>query len=199
MVKGTSLIRDPDIMRLRDMQMLNMKVQGASQKEIAAYFNISIDTVERAFSRIKQQGLARLAEDRLMETVVPAAIDRFLTAITTENDTQAALEVLKGLGVLKKQATARGELPGPGGAQEEDDSLLIYMRKTRATNTHREEDPADVVFDALSPTDTERIQDGAFQEAEPSDSPSAPPSGVTGAGENGLSARDESVGIPPVA
>lgn len=128
MAAPESLIRDPDIMRLRDVQMLNMKVLGASQKEIAAHFNVSLDTVERAFSRIKQEGLARIAEDDVMTRLVPAAIERFLTAISTEGDTQAALEVLKGMNVLKKQPQ-KVEAPAP--TSGEDDSLLIYLRKSK--------------------------------------------------------------------
>ena len=120
-------IRDPDLMRLRDVQMLQMKILGNSQKDIATHFNVDIHTVERAFSRIKQEGLARLAEDKVMDVLVPAAIDRFLTAITVEGDTQAALEVLKGLNILKKQPQKVEATAPPG----EEDSLLIYMRKSK--------------------------------------------------------------------
>lgn len=124
----TSLIKDPDLLRLRDMQMMQMKITGSSHQDIATFFNVSLNTVERAFSRIKQEGLARIAEDRVMDELVPAAINRFLAAITVEGDTQAALEVLKGANILKKQPQKVEASPS---SENEEDSLLIYMRKAK--------------------------------------------------------------------
>ena len=97
----TTLLRDPDMMRARAALMLARRLHGSSYAEIAAEFNVSNDTVERALTLAKRAGLITKFEDDILADLVPLALTQMKAAISG-GDTAAALEVLKATQLLLK-------------------------------------------------------------------------------------------------
>jgi hypothetical protein len=114
---------------LRALKMVEMKVmQSASTEEIAAAFNVNASTVRRQLDYANRAGLVADYEDQILQGLVPLAITAFKDALA-KGDSQVALEVLKGTGLLKKQTDKPATPQG-------DESLEIYIRKIRGSGSH---------------------------------------------------------------
>lgn len=107
--------------------MIAFRIRGKSYKDIAAEFNVSEDTVERTLNYAKRAGLVAQFEDQILEELVPAAIENFKTAMQN-GDTQVALEVFKGTGLLlRPQERAKPTIADGDG----DEDLEVYIRRIR--------------------------------------------------------------------
>lgn len=121
---------DPEMRRARAMAMVARRIHGASYRDIAAEFNVSIDTVERSLTYAKRAGLIVRYEDKILSELVPGAIDQVKKAITN-GDTATAMEVLKGSGMLLKPSEkAKQEAPA-----SEGETLEIYIKRFRGGDT----------------------------------------------------------------
>lgn len=119
--------------------MIALRIRGQSYKNIATEFNVSEDTVERTLNYAKRAGLVAQFEDQILEELVPAAIENFKTAMQN-GDTQVALEVFKGTGLLlRPQERAKPAIADSDG----DEDLEVYIRRIRGgTPGHSLTEPA---------------------------------------------------------
>lgn len=117
-------ITDPDIRRLRALQMLQLKLTGHSMTAIAERFNVRSWCVKDELLWAKQQGLVQAAEDRILTELVPEALNAVKAALVSGN-VDAALEVLKGIGLLGKNKQ-------PFAPQASEESLEVHV--TRITS-----------------------------------------------------------------
>jgi len=124
--RGTTVLRDPALRRVRVLAVLNKKLsQNMSNQDIAKSLNISPDTVDRDIDYAKRQGMLIKFEDQLLENLVPLAMTAVKQALSDGN-VPAALEVLKGSGVLRKQSAAPLVTPAP-----QEDTLEFYVKSVR--------------------------------------------------------------------
>lgn len=94
----THSLRDPELRRLRALRMIEARIKGKSQKDIALEFGVSQDTVERTLSWAKKAELVVEAEDKILRELLPAA-HKAITAVLTGDDDEVkaktALEIFK--------------------------------------------------------------------------------------------------------
>jgi hypothetical protein len=118
-----SKMHDTDIRRVRALAMLQRRMVNIARRDIATEFNVKEDTVDTEISWAKKQGLVANYENQILNELVPAAIKTVKAAVAA-GDVKAALEILKGSGVLHTKPAPPGG-PPDGGAE----SLEIYVRK----------------------------------------------------------------------
>lgn len=121
---GRAIIQNSQLRQLRDLKILERKItSGLSNKELAKEFGIYHKTVKNALSRIARSELAQKFEDQLLTELGPLAMNALKGALQAGNE-QVALEVLKGIGVLKK--------PGTPINQGDGDELELHIRAKRS-------------------------------------------------------------------
>lgn len=114
------------LLKLRDMAMLQMKLtSGMTHLQLAEHFKVSENTVRRALSREAHKELVEQFEDQLIKELVPTAMKAIKDACDN-GDAKAALEILKGAGILKKQRDMNRIAEGGDG-----DSLELYLKVKR--------------------------------------------------------------------
>lgn len=79
----------------------------------------------REINWAKRQNLIADAEDQLLEKLVPKALKAFETALDN-NDTQAALELFKGLNIFRKQSVKPIDRPAP---EVQEESLEFHIKR----------------------------------------------------------------------
>lgn len=117
-------LRDPDIRRLRALAMLQRRLAGLSRSDIAAEFGCVVTTVDKEMDWARKQGLLVSYENKILEDLVPDAI-KTVRAAVSNGDVKAALEVLKGTGLLTAKPQA------PAAPQPEAETLEGYIRISR--------------------------------------------------------------------
>lgn len=116
--------------------MMALRIRGSSYRDIATEFNVSEDTVERTLSFAKKAGLIASFEDRILQELMPAAIETYKKAMENGN-VAIATEVFKGTGfLLKPQEKAKTPV-----AEAEDSTLEIYITKLRGGLPEPEPEP----------------------------------------------------------
>jgi hypothetical protein len=113
---GKTPLRDKDLRRLRALSMLQRRLAGMSRSEIAAEFNVKPTTVDNEMDWARKQGLLVNYENQILDQLVPGAIKAVAAAIG-KGDVKAALEVLKGTGLLTQKPTPIQPPSAPEGAE----------------------------------------------------------------------------------
>lgn len=113
-----------DVRRYRALLMLQEKVMGKRNADVAAKFNVSLLTVERELKWGREKGVLQNHIDKVMTELVPKAMSAIQVALEN-NDANVALEILKGMNILKKPSSAAPPPP------EDTESLEYYMKVTR--------------------------------------------------------------------
>jgi hypothetical protein len=119
-------LRDDAMRKARALLIIDKRIrEGLSLARIGEELNISGATVAREIDWAKRKNLVADAEEDILERLVPKAIKAFEAALDN-NDTQAALELLKGLNILRKQTAKPIDRPEP---EHQEESLEFYVRK----------------------------------------------------------------------
>jgi hypothetical protein len=135
--KGLATLRGP-LRRARALAMLRAKLtMNLSDDKVAAHFGVSPSTVARTTKIAIREGLLQQYEDELLNDLVPTAMKAAKDALEN-GDTQVALEILKGSGVLKKQIDRNKSV-----GENDGDSLEAYIRIKRDRNGTRPSLPTD--------------------------------------------------------
>lgn len=123
-------MRDVRLRKIRALMIVKRKLtSGLSEAMIAKEFNVSPQTVARETAFALRENLVDDLEDQLLKQLAPLALANLIKALQrTDSDESAkvALEVFKGLGVLKKPRIDRSSA-SEGGAGDE----LEYIRLKR--------------------------------------------------------------------
>jgi hypothetical protein len=113
--------------------MIDARVRGKSNREIAQEFGVSENTVARTLTWAKKAELVVKAEDKILAELVPAAHDAILKALKGENAevaAKAALEIFKGtLPSFSKRPS------GAGATASDSPDLASYITKLRGNLT----------------------------------------------------------------
>lgn len=129
MIFNKAKINSQTIKRLRATQMLSLRLEGNTIKDIAGKFNCSVDTVIRQLRWAEQNGLVDEATDKIIKDLVPLAHRALEQSLTSEMDMvklKAAIEVFKGVGILRRPRPSEDE---KNQLNDGGDSLEIYMRR----------------------------------------------------------------------
>lgn len=117
-------IIQPAFRRLRAMKMVEGKVlQNKTTKELAADFNVSVDTVERTLSWAAKADIFGNYEDKIVSELVPLAHNAIRQALE-EGNAKVGLEIFKGLNLLRTGAATPGQ-------RAQDDDLAAYIAAKR--------------------------------------------------------------------
>jgi hypothetical protein len=187
-------LRDKDMRRLRALSMLQKRLAGMSRSQIAAEFSVTPTTVDNEMDWARKQGLLVSYENQILEQLVPTAI-RTVAAAVAKGDVKAALEVLKGTGLLTQKPTPI-QPPSPTG---EADTLEGYFKISKpvggnlgpvSTAALSAERPA------LQAADSERLDETSAPSSLPSrsDGEDATPNPPSFA--EGVFADGEQAGVP---
>lgn len=126
-MRAKAYLKDPDLRRARAIQMLALRVKGFSVREIAAQYKVHPITVERTLTYAKQARLMADYEDQILRELVPEAITAFKTALQG-GDTQVALEVFKGMGLMLKPNERAKVAPDTASAADDLDAYIHTLR-----------------------------------------------------------------------
>lgn len=94
--------------------------------DIAKEFNLEPPTVNREIEWAKQQGLIQNYADQILTSLVPEAIKTVQKSLT-EGNVKAAIEVLKGTGLLSTSKPL-AQQPSPSTEGGEPETLEAYIR-----------------------------------------------------------------------
>lgn len=127
--KSRTAIHDPELRRLRAIQMMQARVAGNSVKKVAEMFQVSEDTVQRTLTYAKRAGILVERSDTILQRMVPLAEtaiiealkDRDVDPVTRAN---IALKIYEGVGLL-------GNKGKPSGALDGDNELSKAMQELR--------------------------------------------------------------------
>jgi len=141
-------LQNPQQQKARALKMLEKRViEGKTVPQIAQEFNVSTQTAQRALSFAAKGDLIVGFEDTLLKDLVPLAQTAAKMALM-EGNAKVALEVLKGVGLLRSTHTRTQTQVA------EEDALSRYIAQKRAHSQLLEEtldaDPTDPA--ALPPT-----------------------------------------------
>jgi hypothetical protein len=154
-------IHDPELKRLRAMQMMDARAKGYSLKEVAEMFRVSDDTVVRTLTYAKRAGILVEAADNLLRTIQPLAETAIVDALKDRDvdpvaKANIALRLYEGVGLL-------GNKGKPSGTHSDDSELERAMKDLREKAKLIEETTEG---ELLVPGSTARLLiDGAGSEA----------------------------------
>ena len=94
--KKTALY-DPKIRKLRRQQLVMAKVMGLPTDKISEMFNISRHTVNHEINMARKDGTLEALNERIINELVPDAIELYLKKMREEDDAFVAKDVLKHL------------------------------------------------------------------------------------------------------
>lgn len=124
MPREVTNIKDEALRRARALMIIKGRIHSQSNKSLAKEFNVSEATIATEIDWAKRKGLVASFEDQVLESLVPEAINVFKNALAN-NDTQAALEVLKGTGILRKPSDKSSYVQ----PVQEEESLEIHIKR----------------------------------------------------------------------
>jgi hypothetical protein len=101
-----TLVKEEDIKRLRASQMVALRVQGMTLEDIGLQFNCDRNAVARHLAWAGKQGIISGAEERILDELVPLAINTYKTALEN-GDTFAAKHIIDKLGEMAERAEKR--------------------------------------------------------------------------------------------
>ena len=100
-------------------------LEGRSLQEIAERHGVDKRTVSRALTWADRANIFIEIEDQILHELAPLAVDALKHALQTENDPNVALEILKGLNIIKKTHAVTGK------EVKEQNDLAGYIDKIR--------------------------------------------------------------------
>jgi hypothetical protein len=122
-------LAEPKFKRLRAMKMVEGKVlRNLNNAELAKEFHCSVDTVERTLTWAKRADIFATFEDKIVQELIPLAHDAIKSALA-EGNAKIAVEVFKGLNLLRTGPAAAGSLAA---AKEEDLAAYIAAKRDKA-------------------------------------------------------------------
>lgn len=177
-------LQNPQQQKARALKMLEKRViEGKTVPQIAQEFNVSTQTAQRALSFAAKGDLIVGFEDTLLKDLVPLAQTAAKMALM-EGNAKVALEVLKGVGLL------RGTHTRTQTQVAEEDALSRYIAQKRAHSQLLEE-----TIDA-DPTDPAALTSAdAGPDAGPTDA--APESGRAAEAPTALAGPDPHPAVAP--
>lgn len=109
--KGQKLVRNEGVKKIQALAMMRELALGKTPKDVAKQFNTSVNVVKARLSYAQRAGLFVQHEDVILTQMVPAAQSVLLNALHNPYLDPAlrikvALEVEKGVGLLRKPGTA---------------------------------------------------------------------------------------------
>ena len=103
---GGPLITEPEIKRIRATEMVALRVAGESLEAIGKQFNCDPRTVKKYLEWAGKVGIIQGAETRILDELVPLAINTYKTALQN-GDTFAAKHIIDKLGEMAERAEKR--------------------------------------------------------------------------------------------
>lgn len=130
---GTTSLLKPEHRKARALKMLEKRIlEGKTTATIAKEFGVSTNTAQRALSFAAKGDLIVAFEDTLLKDLVPLAQTAAKMALM-EGNAKVALEVLKGVGLLRSTHTRTQTQVA------EEDALSRYIAQKRAHSQLLEE------------------------------------------------------------
>jgi transposase len=117
-----SSLNDPKLRKLRRQQMVMAKVMGLPTKKISEMFNLSTHTVNHEINMAKKDGTLEALNERIINELVPDAIDLYLKKMREEDDAFVAKDVLKHLERLTNRKDEKEK------AQQVQYSMEAYIK-----------------------------------------------------------------------
>lgn len=114
-------VMEEDVKRLRASQMVALRVQGTTLEDIGLQFNCDRSTVARTIKWAGKMGIIQSAEERILDELVPLAINTYKTALEN-GDTFAAKHIIDKLGDMADRAEKRN-------AKGEDRLWEMWMKE----------------------------------------------------------------------
>lgn len=119
---------DDGRVKLRDKQILAMRVAQVPIKEIQAKFGISRQTVYRSLTMAQRRAFQDHAIDRIAEELLPKALAAFDLALDQGN-VEVAGKIFEGLGILGKNVNVQ-LAPAAGGTETIEEFRARIIRRT---------------------------------------------------------------------
>jgi hypothetical protein len=113
------------VRRLKAIQFLKERLANKSAAEIGRQYNVDPRTVRKTLTWAEKAKIFVEVEDALIRDLAPLAVDALRSALV-EGDSDVALEVLKGLNILKKNH------PLTSKEVKEQDDLVHYITQIRS-------------------------------------------------------------------
>lgn len=129
--------------------MIERRLSGTSLKAIGAEFNIQVVHVMNELQWAERQGIVQGFEDQILSELVPASMTALKSAIEAGN-TELALEIFKGTGLLRKQADRSPTQP----TQVIEESLEVHVKRITQPAANRSQRTLDV---GSVPTDSAQL------------------------------------------
>jgi hypothetical protein len=100
---GKTKMKDPDLQRAQAAVVVAKRIAGHSIREIADDLGITPESVNLRMEWAKKEGLIEDARQRIINELVPLAVNTFRDLIK-DGDYDAARDVLFGTGILRKDS-----------------------------------------------------------------------------------------------
>lgn len=170
MNKGGGIV-DTRLRKIRALMIVKRKLtSGLSEALIAKEFNVSPKTVAREVKFALRENLVDDLEEQLFKELTPLAIKTLIASlkrVDSDESAKVALEVFKGLGVLKKPRIDRASA-SEGGAGDELEYFRLTKRSPQPTGVGAGLAPDD-------PPPLPRVHAIQSEPAQSSPAPSPPP------------------------
>lgn len=101
-----TIVTETDIKRIRATEMVALRVAGMTLEDIGKQYNCDPRTVKRYLEWAGKNGIIQSAETRILDELVPLAINTYKTALLN-GDTFAAKHIIDKLGEMAERAEKR--------------------------------------------------------------------------------------------
>lgn len=133
-------LKTPELKNARAKMIIEMRTaRNMSIGEVAKELNVSKDTVRRALDYAQTAGLFVQYEDRILQDIVPAAIEALKTALA-DGDGELAVKVLNNTlwAAQQKGAKSPNGASAPNSGSDGGDQLAEFMHKIRSASKEEE-------------------------------------------------------------
>lgn len=110
--------------------MIDMRIKGATNPEVAKEFGVSTQTVIRTLSWAKKAELMVEAEDKILSELVPAAHKALIRALEGEDSEVASDRALEIFKAVLPSFQKKGANPS-GGSSESNSDLATHIAQLR--------------------------------------------------------------------
>jgi hypothetical protein len=116
-VPGKSILKNPQLRRIRAKKMIAMRVNNWSVSQIGAHFQLGNEQVSNTLRWAEKEGVVNEFEDEILRDLVPLAIQAYKDQLNDPDKVRAntvvAKDILQGTGVLKKAADRAAKMGEP--------------------------------------------------------------------------------------
>lgn len=163
--------RNPQLRRLRALQIVSERVYGATLKDIAKKFNISEKTVAAELQYATRNGLIESAEERILNELVPLALETYKRALSGDTpDVFVAKDVLGQLAKISDRATSSKQ-------HQEKLTLAAYLEHKRLQSGGNSSDTEVIDAESVEPGASGECVSGSLPAVCPSPADDAPADG----------------------